>query len=82
MIAPHQAKGRRERSARRTSGSASDLPFRVELRDGKDNKTGRIVARAHSPILAEAIFRAACQEYPRAHLTLWHGPERLAEKKD
>ena len=81
MIAPHQAKARRERSGRGTSDSASDLSFRVELRDGKAKKLGRIVARAHSAVLAEAIFRAACQEYPDAHLTLWHGPERLAEKK-
>lgn len=79
MIAPDQSRAKRERT-----GGASrtpDLPFRIELWNKEKKKLEHVVARAHSAALAQAIFHAACQEYPDAHLSLWRGRERLAEKK-
>jgi uncharacterized Zn finger protein len=79
MIAPDQSKakmGRVDGAPSRTP----ELPFRIELWDGERTKVERVVARACSANLAHAIFRAACEQYPDRHLTLWRGRERLAEK--
>jgi hypothetical protein len=47
---------------------------------GDDNKTiERVVARAHSATLAQAIFKAACEQYPGRRLSLWRGGERLTD---
>jgi hypothetical protein len=81
MIAPDQSKGKREKTDGRTSRHLAGLPFRIELWDKEKKNLEQVVARAHSAALAQAIFNAACQEYPDAHLSLWRGRERIAEKK-
>jgi hypothetical protein len=80
MIAPHQSKPKKERAAAGTSSRTPDLPFRIELWDGEKRGVERVVARAYSADLAQAIFRAACEEYPGRHLSLWR--ERLAARED
>jgi hypothetical protein len=80
MVAPQQSNSGLDHATESPIEDGTDLPFRVEI--GADSgKVERVVARAHSAALAHAIFSAACQEYPNAHLTLWHGQERVAEKK-
>lgn len=81
MIAPGQYRAKRERETAGASHRSPDLPFRIELWDKENSKLKRVVARAHNVTLAQAIFNAACQEYPDGHLTLWQGRERLADKK-
>jgi hypothetical protein len=51
-----------------------DLPYRVELwRDGRA-EVERVLARAASAELAQAIFRAVQVEYPKRRITLSKGP--------
>jgi hypothetical protein len=83
MIAPDQSKAKRERTAEGDSSEAApDLPFRIELWDEDRRSVERVVARAHSENLAQAIFKAACEQFPDRYLSLWRGPERLAAKED
>jgi hypothetical protein len=82
MIAPNQTRAKRERTAAGPSSRMPDLPFRVELWDEEKRGVERVVARAHSESLAQAIFKAACEQFPDRHLSLWRGRERLADKED
>jgi hypothetical protein len=82
MIAPNQTRAKKERAAARRSSRAPDLPFRIELWDEEKRAVERVVARAHSENLAQAIFKAACAEFPDRYLSLWRGRERLADKSD
>lgn len=79
MIVQGHARAKREKAGGDPSRRASELPFRIELWDKEKTKLEKVVARAHSAALAQAIFHAACQEYPDAHLSLWRGREQLAE---
>ena len=81
MIAPHQSRAKRERAGGGTSSRTPDLPFRVELWDEDKRSVERVVARARSATLAQAVFNAACEQYPGRYLSLWRGRERLAEKR-
>jgi hypothetical protein len=80
MIAPDQSKPKKGQAVAARSASADDLPFRVELWNDRKTSTERVVARTHSATLAQAVFNAACEQYPGRHLSLWRGGERLAEK--
>jgi hypothetical protein len=82
MIAPNQSRAKRERATAGPSARMPDLPFRIELWDQEERGVERIVARAHSANLAQAIFRAACEQYPGRHLRLWRGRERLSAKEE
>ena len=82
MIAPNQTRAKRERAAHGRPSKTPDLPFRIELWDEDKRGVERVVARAHSANLAQAIFKAACEQFPDRHLTLWRGRERLAHKGD
>jgi hypothetical protein len=79
MIAPNPSKPKRERIARGDTRGSPDLPFRIELWDYDRNEVELVVARAHSANLAQAIFKAACEQYPGRRLSLWQGRERIAE---
>jgi hypothetical protein len=79
MIAPDVSKHTAER-ANGDSNRTADLPFLVELWDEERNQVDRVLARTHGATLAEAVFRAACEQYPGRHLTLWRDSERLAER--
>jgi hypothetical protein len=81
MIAP-ESKAKRERAVDGHPSEALDLPFRIELWDDDKRAVERVVARAHSANLAQAIFKAACEEFPGRHLSLWRGRARLAAKED
>lgn len=78
MIAPHASRSMQR--AEGGSGHSPDLPFRVELWDKHKAKVERVLARTHSASLAEAVFNAACEQYPGRHLSLWRNRERLAER--
>jgi hypothetical protein len=80
MIAPDPSKPKKERAIAGHAAPSHDLPFRVELWDDGETKAERVVARAHSATLAQAVFNAACEQYPGRHLSLWRGRERLAER--
>lgn len=82
MVAPNQTRTKRERANAGPSPRTPELPFRIELWDAEQRNVERVVARAYSENLAQAIFNAACEEFPDRHLTLWRGRERLAAKKD
>lgn len=79
MIAPDPARPKAKRSAHGGSPRSPDLPFRIELWDDHGSEVERVVARAHTPTLAQAIFKAACQQYPGRRLSLWRGRDRIAE---
>jgi hypothetical protein len=79
MIASDQSKARKEAGAAHLR--SPDLPFRVELWDDRKATVERVVAKAHSATLAQAVFNAACEQYPGRYLSLWRGRERLAEKR-
>jgi len=64
------------------SSGTADLPFRIELWDQDNESIEHVVARAYSITLAQAVFTAACEQYPGRHLSLWRGPERLASTED
>jgi hypothetical protein len=81
MIAPDPSKPKRERIARDDSPRSTDLPFRIELWDDGRSAVERVVARAHSANLAQAIFRAACEQYPGRKVSLWRDRERVAERE-
>ena len=82
MIASNQTRAKRERAGAKPSSRTPDLPFRIELWDVEQRNMERVVARAHSASLAQAIFKAACAEFPDRHLSLWRGREQLAAKED
>ena len=82
MIASNQTRAKRERAEAGPSSRTPDLPFRIELWDAEQRNMERVVARVHSQNLAQAIFKAACEEFPGRHLSLWRGRERLAARED
>ena len=82
MIVPNQSRAKRERAIDGHPSKAPDLPFRIELWDEEKRGVERVVARAHSQNLAHAIFKAACEQFPDRHLSLWRGRERLAARED
>lgn len=79
MIAPDPSKANETRAAPDESSVSPDLPFRIDLWDAQGSEVERVVARAHTPNLAQAIFKAASEQYPGRRLTLWRGRERIAE---
>lgn len=79
MIAPDASKHTAER-ADDGCDPTGDLPFRVELWDEKRLRIEQVLARTHSSTLAQAVFDAACEQYPGRHLSLWRDRERLAER--
>ena len=79
MIAPYPSKPKRERISPRRRAPLPDLPFRIELWNEEGSEVERVVARAYSANLAQAIFKAACEQYPGRQLSLWHGRERVAQ---
>lgn len=79
MIAPDPSKAVQER-ADGGSHRAADLPFRVELWDEKNTEVERVLARTHSATLAQAVFHAACEQYPGRHLSLWRDSEQLDDR--
>ena len=65
---------------------AEDLPYRIELwRDGDGPGDGhaveRVVARAASAQLAQAIFRAVREEHPDRRITLREGERIVADSR-
>jgi hypothetical protein len=59
-----------------------DLAYRVELwHDGDSKGVERVLARATSVQLGQAIFRAAREEHPQRRITLSHGPQILADSQ-
>ena len=79
MIAPDPLEPRKERIAPNDPPLSPDLPFRVELWDEGRSAVERVVARAHSATLAQAIFQAACEQYPGRRLSLWRDREQISE---
>ncbi|HLG47940.1 MAG TPA: hypothetical protein VKY24_16985 [Reyranella sp.] len=58
--------------------SQEDLPYRIVLwRSGSEIE--RVLGRAVSPELAQAIFRAAQNEYPQRRITLDKGDHTLSD---
>ena len=58
--------------------SQEDLPYRIVLwRSGSEIE--RVLGRAVSAELAQAIFRAAQSEYPQRRITLGKGEQRLSD---
>ena len=56
-----------------------DLPYRIELwRDGQA-EVERVLARAASAELAQAIFKAVQGEYPKRRITLSNGGALVRE---
>jgi len=58
--------------------SQEDLPYRIVLWRSQ-SEIERILARAVSPELAQAIFRAAQSEYPQRRITLDKGDDTLSD---
>lgn len=57
-----------------------ELPYRIELWHAeRHDVVERVVARAVSAQLAQAIFRAAQEEHPRRRITLSKGDQILAD---
>ena len=50
--------------------SQDDLPYRIELWHVGRGEVERVLARAVSAELAQAIFKAAQSEYPQRRITL------------
>jgi hypothetical protein len=61
---------------------AEDLPYRIELwRDGDRHGVERVLARAASAQLAQAIFRAVKEEHPDRRVTLRQGERLVADSR-
>ena len=60
------------------ASSQEDLPYRVVLWRSQ-SEIERVLARAVSPELAQAIFRAAQNEYPQRRITLDKGDHTLSD---
>ena len=57
--------------------SDEELAFQVILCSASDGE--RVIARAASPQLAQAIFKAAVAEYPEQRLLLSHDGRTIAD---
>jgi len=55
------------------------LPFQVELWDADRIQVERVLARAASSVLAQAIFSAAKREYPGRHICVRRGTHVVVE---
>jgi hypothetical protein len=82
MIAQDQSGTTPEHTVDEPPSRTPDLPFRIELWDEDNQATEQVVARVRGAKLAEAIFKAACEQYPGRLLTLCRGPDRLASTED
>jgi len=60
------------------SSLEADLSFRVDLWNETRTGVERVLARAASPTLAQAIFAAARREYPERYLTLSDGRRTIS----
>jgi hypothetical protein len=62
------------------SEPVEELPYRVELWhvDGIDT-VERVLGRALTVQLAQAIFKAAAEEHPSRRITLCEGPRVIAD---
>ncbi len=58
-----------------------ELSYKIEIWEGELHRSERVVARAANAPLARAIFKAACEEHPNAHLVLRRGADILAERR-
>lgn len=59
-----------------------ELPYVIELwEDDSTDKVARILAKASSLHLAQAILKSAEQEYPERRVTLRSGSEVIAEAR-
>ncbi len=58
-----------------------ELPFLVELWDEEGERVLRVIARAMSRRLAQAIFSSAQSEFPGRRITLRRGDERLMDSQ-
>jgi hypothetical protein len=61
------------------SSAPEELPFQVELRAGDADQVERVLARAISIQLAQAIFKAAIIEHPGRRITLSKGRTLIAD---
>lgn len=62
------------------TGAEDELPFRIELWDAANTGTvERVLARAHSAPLAQAIFKAARIEHPDRRITLSRGSKVIGD---
>lgn len=59
------------------SQAVEDLPYRIELWRG--DGVERVLARAASVQLAQAIFRASREEHPKRRITLRNGERVLVD---
>ncbi len=59
--------------------SEEELPFLVELWNEQGDRVLRVIARAMSRRLAQAIFTSAQSEVPERRITLCRGNERLMD---
>lgn len=77
---PASPSGRRRRVVEASGAQADeDLPYTVELWTLDRGVVERILGRANSAMLAQAIFVAAQQEHLGRRITLRKGDERIAE---
>jgi hypothetical protein len=67
------ARGARDESA------TAELPFTVELLD-PSGTTIRVLCRASACAVADAMFRSACEEFPKAHVVLHRGGNVLRQQ--
>jgi hypothetical protein len=61
--------------------SEEELPFLVELWNEQGDRVLRVIARAMSRRLAQAIFASAQSEFPERRITLRRGNERLMDSQ-
>ena len=62
------------------SQANEELSYRIELwRDSQPSSVERVLARACSATLAQAIYRAAQSEHPDRRITLSHGDRLMAD---
>ena len=58
---------------------AEELPYRVELWQSDAAAVPRVLGRAGSMTLAQAIYKAAQTEHPGCRITLSHGGRLVAD---
>jgi hypothetical protein len=59
--------------------SQEDLPYRIELWHAGRSEVERVLGRAVSAALAQAIFKAAQGEYPQRRITLSKGGAMVSD---
>ena len=63
----------------RPAGPQDELPYSIELWRVEDAGVERVLARASSAQLAQAIFNAARNEHPGRRITLQKGSRVIAD---